>query len=232
MRRAAKVDANQAEIVISEKKRSAALLNLSKAAAKNAQRVSELPKWHCAKCGKEKPATVHQLRKTFCSMACMSKAYEESMKGSKNPNYKNANSRICINCGAPYQSYIKTRKYCTHTCAMRSGTMRGRLRKDANHADIVKALERVGCAVIDMSRLGGGVPDIATCYRGKWFVMEIKNPLTSYGKKGFTERQKEWAEAQKAPVYIVRSVDEALEAVGAVGVSVDNVNEWARNYCS
>ena len=49
-------------------------------------------------------------------------------------------------------------------------------KKDANHARIVKALERVGAAVIDLSDLKNDGFDILVSFRGNLFPVEIKNP--------------------------------------------------------
>lgn len=225
MRRAARTDNNHAEIVAAPNWR---LRNLEKAAEVNKRKLEALPKWECASCGKQAPATVHQKRKTYCSRECMARSYSELMRGAGNPNHRNAAERACENCGVSFSSYSKDRKYCSHYCYTRSPSMRGRLRKDANHKEIVDALLAVGCSVIDMSKLGGGVPDIAACWRGVWYVMEIKNPKTGYGRKGMNSRQKEWAAAHPAPVHVVKSVDEALQAIGAVAVP----SRYALDNCS
>lgn len=91
--------------------------------------------------------------------------------------------------------------------------MRGRLRKDKNHAAIVEAIQKLGGIVIDMSRLGQGIPDIAVWTRAGWQVAEIKNPENAYGRRGLNERQKEWAGNQKAPVFIIRTIEEAVALV-------------------
>ena len=88
--------------------------------------------------------------------------------------------------------------------------MRGRARKDNNHRAIVEALTNAGSFVLDLSSVGRGVPDIVLWTAKGWQVAEIKNPAYSYGKKGATPMQKKWAAAAQAPVYLLRSVDEAM----------------------
>ena len=39
-------------------------------------------------------------------------------------------------------------------------------RVDANHAEIKAAFEKMGCSVVDLSRMGEGCPDIAVGYGG------------------------------------------------------------------
>lgn len=90
--------------------------------------------------------------------------------------------------------------------------MRRAARTDSTHADIVKALRKVGCRVKDTSRVGDGFPDLIVrhwgCGRPQISLMEVK---TSTGK--LTAKQliffAEWPET-----VVVRSVKEALLALG------------------
>jgi hypothetical protein len=75
--------------------------------------------WKCAECNKEAPATVHQLRKTYCSNACMSAGYKKLMSGSNNPNYKRAGHQKCQHCAKDFHSYSR-RKFCSNTCYVES----------------------------------------------------------------------------------------------------------------
>ncbi|WP_034279153.1 hypothetical protein [Alkanindiges illinoisensis] len=72
--------------------------------------------WKCAECGKEAPATAHQMRKTYCSMSCMALGYSKRMQGDSNPNFKSAALKTCVGCNKEFKSYNKTRKYCSHKC--------------------------------------------------------------------------------------------------------------------
>jgi Holliday junction resolvase len=82
-------------------------------------------------------------------------------------------------------------------------------KRDANEGEIVDALETVGASVTRLS--APGVPDILCGYRGDTFLLEIKN-----GKNDLTEDQVTWhRQWQGRKVWIVRTVQEALEAIGA-----------------
>ncbi len=73
---------------------------------------------HCKFCGVEfrvKPS--HYDRSTYCSKQCMSADYKTRLQGENNPNYSAASKRVCLVCGKEYQSYSKTRKYCSWSCA-------------------------------------------------------------------------------------------------------------------
>lgn len=82
-------------------------------------------------------------------------------------------------------------------------------RKDANHDDVVKAI-RETAIVYDLSALGRGVPDGLAWICGSWQLFDVKNPKTSYGKKGLNEIQKKWiSQWQGGPVYLIYTEDEA-----------------------
>jgi Holliday junction resolvase len=87
-----------------------------------------------------------------------------------------------------------------------------RSRPDANQREIVDALERVGASVLDLHDIGvEGAPDLLVGRGGVNLLIEIK---TARGR--VRQCQREWHEAWRGqPVVVARSVDEALEAIGA-----------------
>lgn len=100
-------------------------------------------------------------------------------------------------------------------------------KRDANEKDIVRALEAAGASV---TRLGDpGVPDLLVGYQGATFLLEVKLPLEdraaaggrreSQGGRGdLTKAQVAWWDSWRgAKAHVVRSVDEALVAIGARG---------------
>ena len=84
--------------------------------------------------------------------------------------------------------------------------MRRRARVDACHAEIVEALRRVGCGVLDMSQLGHGRPDLLVWSGTRYHLLELKA-----AKGSLTPDQTQWLQWWNGPVSIVRSVDEALQ---------------------
>lgn len=96
------------------------------------------------------------------------------------------------------------------------GKRRGMPRKtDANQAEIVEALRKVGCCVEDMSSYGGGVPDLLVWspFRKATLLFEVKNPKA---KGKLNKLQQEWHTKWRGQVCVVMSVDEALREVGVV----------------
>lgn len=87
--------------------------------------------------------------------------------------------------------------------------MRTRARVDVNHAEVVQALQAIGCSVQSLAATGKGCPDLLVGYRASNVLLEVK---TSRGT--LTDQQRMWAMAWRgAPVYVVRSSDEAVAVV-------------------
>lgn len=87
--------------------------------------------------------------------------------------------------------------------------MRYDAKADKNQPEIVEALRMAGCVVQHLHTVGRGVPDLLVSKHGVNYLIEVK---TEDGE--LTKAEKEWIEAWDAPVYIARSIEEALEAVG------------------
>ena len=88
--------------------------------------------------------------------------------------------------------------------------MRRAAKVDANQPEIVAALEQAGASVLHLHTLGRGAPDICAGYRGRNYLMEIK---TVHGK--LTPDEMRLQNTWEGHLTIVRSVDEALHAIGA-----------------
>jgi len=85
--------------------------------------------------------------------------------------------------------------------------MRQAARRDNNEPQIVIALEACGCSVTRLSQKG--VPDLLVSRQGVTYLIEVKEP-----KGKLTEDQEAFIWNWKGSVAVVRSVEEALEAVG------------------
>lgn len=79
-------------------------------------------------------------------------------------------------------------------------------RTDRNQAAIVEGLRLCGYSVQSLAPMGHGVPDLLVgCNDGGNLLFEIKSD-----KGELTDDQIKWARGWNGPVYIVRSLDEAL----------------------
>lgn len=78
----------------------------------------------------------------------------------------------------------------------------------------MQALRAFGATVIQLSGVAP-VPDLLVGYRGKWTPMEVK----SGEKAGFTEAQAiAMTNGHMQPI-VVRSVEDAIVAIGAGGLT-------------
>jgi len=89
--------------------------------------------------------------------------------------------------------------------------MRRAAKKDVNHNAIVRALRDVGASVFETHQLGGGFPDICAGFRGQTFLLEVK-----HGREWLTPAEREFFDPWRGHAVIVRTVDEALRAIGAI----------------
>lgn len=82
-------------------------------------------------------------------------------------------------------------------------------RVDANHSELVRLLQRAGCSVESLHRVGGGVPDLLVGRAYKNFLIEIK---TESGRLEST--QIVWHRDWRGQVATARTIDDALRIVG------------------
>ncbi len=54
--------------------------------------------------------------------------------------------------------------------------MRRAARVDGNHAEIVDFFKKLGCSVLSLAPLGGGVPDLLVAINGITWLVEVKMP--------------------------------------------------------
>jgi hypothetical protein len=93
-------------------------------------------------------------------------------------------------------------------------TFRVKRKVDRNATAIVEALRQAGYAVQPLEQ-GFGVPDLLCAERGRGLMalLEIKD---RHGQ--LTPRQLDWIDRWPAPVYVVRTPDDALAVMrGLVG---------------
>lgn len=98
--------------------------------------------------------------------------------------------------------YCCTCSYCTYICRM--SLYRQAAKRDANEAEIIKALRQCGISVQPLSTKG--VPDLLCGYKGKNYILEVKQER---GK--LTPDQVTWHEKWRGgKPYIVHDIAEAL----------------------
>ena len=86
-------------------------------------------------------------------------------------------------------------------------------RVDANHAEIVRALRAMGCSVLSLAKVGDQAPDIAVGYRGRTYLLEIKDGSLPASKCKLRPGQRAWHEAWRGHVSLVTSWQEAVDLI-------------------
>jgi len=86
-----------------------------------------------------------------------------------------------------------------------------RHRADDNQKEIVDALRDIGVSVLVLSQVGGNCPDLLISWHGENYLIEVKAP-----KGKLSPGQKKFFDTWRGKVFIVRSVDEALELLNCL----------------
>jgi endogenous inhibitor of DNA gyrase (YacG/DUF329 family) len=152
-------------------------------------------------------------------------------------------SKTCNQCGKIFEFSRSTKRlYCSYQCHLDSGgaqrageaavmaKLKYGAKKDANHGPIFEAMSAI-TAVHDLSDLGRGCPDGVAWIQTGWQLFDVKNPKTSYGRRGLNKRQKEWVEDWRGgPVFLIYSVEEAIRFVRGdwAGIKREGGHEAAR----
>lgn len=95
--------------------------------------------------------------------------------------------------------------------------MRRAAKVDANHTQVVMALQAAGATVQSLAAVGQGVPDLLVGFQGKTLLMEVKDGQKPPSARRLSEQQITWHGAWRGgPVAIVDGVDAALRALGVL----------------
>jgi hypothetical protein len=89
---------------------------------------------------------------------------------------------------------------------------------DRNQAEIVAALRKAGATVQLLHAVGKGCPDMLVGFRGKNFMLEVKDWKLAPSQKRLNDAQVEWHAGWKGQVAKVEDADAALAVIGAIGL--------------
>ncbi|WP_375436656.1 hypothetical protein [uncultured Hymenobacter sp.] len=88
-------------------------------------------------------------------------------------------------------------------------------RVDGNQPYIVAALRRIGCSVLHLHQLKNCF-DLLVGYRGRTFLMEVKDPSQPPSKRKLTPGEEEFRRTWNGtPYHIVETIDQAIALVTA-----------------
>jgi hypothetical protein len=91
--------------------------------------------------------------------------------------------------------------------------MRRAARRDQNESEIIDALRSAGATVYQLNEPF----DLLVGFRHQNFLLEIKNPNNTYGKKGFNKNQQQFKENWNGgTLCLVDSVEAALRAINVI----------------
>lgn len=91
--------------------------------------------------------------------------------------------------------------------------MRRAAKTDDNHSEIIGVFRKAGCGVLDLSRVGKGCPDLLVHlpqYPWDNFLVEIKDGRKPPSARRLTEDQEKFHGRWRGPIYVVESVEQAL----------------------
>lgn len=93
------------------------------------------------------------------------------------------------------------------------GIPRYRAQADRNHTAVVHALKAIGCRVQDLSRVGGGCPDLLVSWRGVNVLIEVKDGGKKPSARKLRRNQQDWHNDWLGPVFVVESPSEAAKVM-------------------
>lgn len=88
--------------------------------------------------------------------------------------------------------------------------MRRAAKRDANELEIMDALRAVGATILQINETNAA--DLLVGFRDLNFVIEVKDG--KYAK--LSEGQQEWHDSWQGQRAVVRSIEEALQVIGAI----------------
>lgn len=92
--------------------------------------------------------------------------------------------------------------------------MRRAAKTDANQSEVVRALRAIpGVSVQTLAMVGQGCPDLLVGYRGKNYLMEVKDGKKTASQRLLTRAEIEWHIEWSGQVCLVEKPEDAIEAI-------------------
>jgi len=89
--------------------------------------------------------------------------------------------------------------------------MKLKAKVDRNQAEIVEFLRSKGATVFCSHQIGKGFPDLVVGYKGKNFLIEVKNT-----KGKLTPKEKEFLSFWKGKIHVVSSIEETEKLLASI----------------
>lgn len=92
--------------------------------------------------------------------------------------------------------------------------MRQAAKTDRNQTEIVEALRKSGAVVHSLAAVGKGMPDLLAGFKGKVYLIEIKDGKKPPSARKLTPDQQVWhSNWSGGNLYVVNDVEEALNII-------------------
>lgn len=91
--------------------------------------------------------------------------------------------------------------------------MRNRARLDDNQGRIVKQLRLIGVSVQSMASIGKGCPDLLLGFKGKNYLVELKDGAKFESQKRLTPDEQQWFDKWRGQVIKCENIDEILKLI-------------------
>ena len=91
--------------------------------------------------------------------------------------------------------------------------MRRAAKTDRNQQEIVKAFRQIGATVQVLSAVGHGCPDILVGWRGRNFLVEVKDGEKPPSARRLTADQAAWHDTWGGQVMVADSIEDAVTRV-------------------
>ena len=92
--------------------------------------------------------------------------------------------------------------------------MRRRARVDANQSDLTRQLRLIGASVQPLHYVGRGCPDLLVGWRGRNWLLELKDPEKRPSARKLTEDEDRWHHGWRGQVAVVETLEDALAVLG------------------
>jgi hypothetical protein len=99
--------------------------------------------------------------------------------------------------------------------------MRRASRVDDNQAEIVAGLLYMGATVQHLHTVGQGCPDLLIGWKGRNYLIEIKDGNKPPSARKLTDDQERWHSLWTGQKSVVTSLEEAMQVVNCGGVASD-----------
>jgi hypothetical protein len=84
------------------------------------------------------------------------------------------------------------------------------LRADRNQPEIAAALRSIGVTVQPLHTIGRGIPDLLCTFRGRTFLVEVKDPTKPKSDRQLTPAQRKWHAEWPGEIHVVETVEQAI----------------------